>query len=696
MADSLLARAVKRVGHEQLLSSLTPAQVERLPYEWEAWARPEQLPPEGDWLFWLLLAGRGFGKSRTGAEWSRMQAHEMPGSHGALVAPTAADARDVMVKTLLACSPQWEGCTYEPSKRRVTWANGTTATLYSAEEPDRLRGPQHGWGWCFIAGTLVRLADGDAPIESLRVGDYAMTRIGRRRIIAVAARSAVIGTVKFSNGVELTGTADHPVLTNNGWTRLAELSIGSSAMMAMSTPISVSREATIGTRGGLYSGIDGSGKELTDQFQMDTRFITSMRIQAITVSKTSNASVRLSIGGDTLGQVQCGGLYTRSRSSRVASAARTWSHPGVIPVSVNHVGTSEQMNEEPPSAHAGTAASCSSQSVDTIAVSVASTWEPIGTDTVYNITVEDAHEYFANGILVHNCDEVAAWPYAEEVLDMLLMTLRVGAQPQLVLSTTPRPVPVIRRIIKDPGTRISTGSTYDNAANLSPSFIESIKTRYDGTRLGQQEIYARVLDEIEGALWNHAMIDKVRRAMPPELRRVVVAVDPSGSAKRTADEAGIVVAGIGDCPCLGRVETHAFVLADITGRYSPRDMGTKAVDAYHKWRCDRLVAEDNFGGVMVHDLIQLIDPRVSYRAVHASRGKIIRAEPVAALYEQGKVHHVGMHGPLEDELCGYAPLISTESPGRLDALVWAITDLMLGESAASFGAIAWKPPARAF
>jgi predicted phage terminase large subunit-like protein len=139
------------------------------------------------------------------------------------------------------------------------------------------------------------------------------------------------------------------------------------------------------------------------------------------------------------------------------------------------------------------------------------------------------------------------------------------------------------------------------------------------------------------------------------------------------------VAGIGR-------DGHGYVLEDLTGRYSPRDMGTKAVKAYWNHKCDRLVAEDNFGGKIIEDLVQLIDPRVAYRAVHASRGKIVRAEPVAALYEQGRVHHVGLHKELEDELCTYAPLTSTESPGRMDALVWALTDLMLGESQAKFTA----------
>jgi phage terminase large subunit-like protein len=427
MGESLASVTVKRVGEIAALSVLSYEEAAQIQYAWEIWARPEQLPPIGRWLTWLLLAGRGFGKSRTGAEWVRMKVETMPGSHGALIAPTAADARDVMVKTLTACSPNQEGLLYEPSKRLLLWANGTTATLYSAEEPDRLRGPQHHWAWC---------------------------------------------------------------------------------------------------------------------------------------------------------------------------------------------------------------------------------------------------------------DELAAWPYADEVWDMLQMTLRLGDLPQVVVSTTPRPIPIIRRLIKESSTVFTKGSTFDNAANLSEAFIATVREHYDGTRLGRQELHAEILDDIEGALWSHRLIDRYRvRDKPDAFTRMVVAVDPAGSAKKTADETGIITAGIAPCSCKGSTEAHGFVLEDLSDRYSPADMGRIAIAAYHRHKADRIVAEDNFGGKIIEDLLHLIERAVPYRAVHASRGKIIRAEPIAALYERGMVHHVGMHAKLEDELCTYTPL-EPKSPGRMDALVWALTDLMLGEGRA--------------
>jgi phage terminase large subunit-like protein len=388
------------------------------------------------------MAGRGFGKTRTGAEWARMKATTMPGSHGALVGATAADVRDVMVRALM--SP-WNGgqldevpC-YEPSKRLVTWRNGSTATTYSADEPERLRGPQHHWAW---------------P------------------------------------------------------------------------------------------------------------------------------------------------------------------------------------------------------------------------------------------------DELGSWRYPD-AWDQLQFGLRLGTRAQACVTGTPRATDLVKRILRLPSTVITRGSTFDNAANLDATSVQEMKDRYGGTRLGRQELMGELLEDVEGALWTHAMIERARRKDHPALSRIVVAVDPAGSAKRTADEAGIVVAGIGMCSCMGEPAEHAFVLEDLTGRYSPRDMGSKAVDAYHRHQADRLVAEDNFGGQIVADLIALIDRRVAYQRVHASRGKMVRAEPVAALYEQGKVHHVGMFAEMEDEQCSYSGDPSDGSPGRLDALVWAITDLMLGEPTASFGE-GFKPPRRSF
>lgn len=268
-------------------------------------------------------------------------------------------------------------------------------------------------------------------------------------------------------------------------------------------------------------------------------------------------------------------------------------------------------------------------------------------------------------------DELAAWRYPESWVQMRL-GLRLGDNPQAMVTTTPRSTQLVKELAKDPTTYVTFASTHENKKNLAKEFFDDIISQYEGTRLGRQEIYAEILEDIEGALWRHSMIEASRVREVPPFKRIVVGVDPSGSAKKTADEAGIVVAALG-------TDGHGYVLEDLSGRYSPRDMALTACDAYHRHKADRLVAEDNFGGQIVADLISLTDRRVAYRAVHASRGKIVRAEPVAALYEQGKVHHVGMLAKLEDEMCKFAPLTSTESPGRMDAMVWAFTDLMLNQ-----------------
>lgn len=441
MGVPLIEQAVKRFGVDAVVAALGEEALDRLRYEWPVWARPEQLPPPGTWSTWLLLSGRGFGKSRTGAEWCRQKAHDMPGSHGALIAPTAADARDVMVKALVDCTPPEEGLLYEPSKRALSWRNGTTATVYSAEEPDRLRGPQHHWAWG---------------------------------------------------------------------------------------------------------------------------------------------------------------------------------------------------------------------------------------------------------------DEVAAWGYAEETWDMLQMTLRLGDLPQAVATTTPRPVPLVRRLLADPSTVLTRGATFDNARNLSGAFLDAVRRQYEGTRLGDQEILGLVLDDFPGALWTQSQIDKTRVQTAPDLVRVVVAVDPSGGEGEGNDAQGIVACGKGR-------DGHGYVLADRTCKLSPDGWARAAINLYAEVKADRMLWEVNYGGAMVQATIQsaarAMGVRVNLVQVHSSRGKVVRAEPVSALYEQGRVHHVGAcrckrdipmrHvgclAELEAEQCRFTPDgVEGASPNRADALVFALTDLMVGPAPSKY------------
>jgi phage terminase large subunit-like protein len=392
--------------------------------DWRSLARPEQLPPPGKWSTWLIQAGRGWGKTRTGGEWIRGLAESGRVSRIALVAATASDARDTMIEGesgLLAIAPNSNRPIYEPSKRRLTWANGVQATAFSAEEPERLRGPQFGAAWA---------------------------------------------------------------------------------------------------------------------------------------------------------------------------------------------------------------------------------------------------------------DELAAWKNAEMTWDMLQFGMRLGRHPQQCITTTPRPSKILRALINDPNTVITRGSTFDNAANLAPSFVTKIVAKYKGTRLGRQELNAELLDDVPGALWTRDMLDAARefRRLPP-MRRIVVAVDPSGARSAEdsgADMIGIVVAGLG-------VDGRGYVLADRSCKLSPAGWGRVAVDAYREFNADRIVAERNYGGAMVQHVIRSTDPNAPYKEITASRGKVQRAEPIAAFYEQSRVSHVEGFDLLEDQMCamssnGYQ---GDGSPDRVDALVWALTELML-------------------
>ena len=388
--------------------------------DWLNFARPSQLAPPGDWTIWLILAGRGWGKTRTGAEWCRGMVEGGQSRRLALVAATASDAREVMIEGesgILAISPKWNRPEYEPSKRRLTWPNGAIATTYSAEEAERLRGPQHDAAWC---------------------------------------------------------------------------------------------------------------------------------------------------------------------------------------------------------------------------------------------------------------DELGAWKNREATWDQLMFGLRLGARPRAIVTTTPKPLKLIKDLVNRDGRDVvvTRGSTRENEKNLAPTFLNTIVGRYAGTRLGRQELEAEILEDADGALWTREVIEDNRiETAKVEFRRVVVAIDPATSSGESADETGIIVAAID-------ADGHGYVIEDATGRYTPTEWAKKAISLYRRHRADRVVAEVNQGGAMVESTLRVVDPNVSYKAVHATRGKIVRAEPVAALYDQHRIHHVGAFPQLEDQLCTFTAG-SSGSPDRLDALVWAFTDLLV-------------------
>ena len=428
----ITAQTLRELPDEQVQAALTalgPEKVAELQHSWEFWARPDQLEPRGkDWNIWLALAGRGWGKTRAGAEWVR---HRVKSGDKIIhaVAPTKGDVRKVMVEgdsgLLNVCwsgdktykgvpmgAPEWS-----PTNNTITWANGARCVFFSAEDPERLRGPQ----------------------------------------------------------------------CHSAWT-----------------------------------------------------------------------------------------------------------------------------------------------------------------------------------------DELCAWRNAQMTWDMMMFGLRLGKHPQVFITTTPKTTKLIRNIIGDPKTIVTKGSTFDNSANLADTFLDAVKATYEGTRLGRQELYAEILDEASGALWNRTLLAscEVEPDDVPDLNRIVVSIDPAVSANAESDMTGIVVAGVD-------INGKAYVLADHTDRCSPQEWAAKAIHLYHEYSADRIVAEKNQGGDMVRHTLHTEDPTVPVKLVHASRGKMARAEPVSALYEQGKVYHVRGLNDLEDQMVQWEPLGSTGSPDRLDAMVWAITDLAL-------------------
>lgn len=275
-------------------------------------------------------------------------------------------------------------------------------------------------------------------------------------------------------------------------------------------------------------------------------------------------------------------------------------------------------------------------------------------------------------------DEFAKWKKAQETFDMLQFALRLGEDPRQVVTTTPRAIKALSDLLKDKRTVQTSAPTRENAANLAASFLETVSERYGDSWLGRQELDGEFLEDIPGALWSRVALEEGRRDAAPELDRIIVAVDPPVTGTKQADACGIVVVG---ATLQGEPrDWRGYVLEDASlEAASPAEWASVALDRMRYWKADRLVAEVNQGGDLVESVMRQIDPLVPYRAVRASRGKVARAEPVAALYEQGRVTHVGLWPDLEDQMCGMARsgFTGTGSPDRVDALVWALTDLMI-------------------
>lgn len=275
-------------------------------------------------------------------------------------------------------------------------------------------------------------------------------------------------------------------------------------------------------------------------------------------------------------------------------------------------------------------------------------------------------------------DELASWE-SFDAFDQTMFGLRLGHRPRAVVTTTPRPVGVIKELLGRVGkdVALSTGSTYDNAANLPESFFRRLRERYEGTRLAEQELHAKLLLDVPGALWSYATIRRWEGGELPPLERVVVAIDPAVTSSAKSDETGIVVAG----RIAGMSPIQGIVLEDGSLRGTPHEWGKKAIDLYRKWHADRIVAEVNNGGELVVQNLRTIDPNVPVTTVHASRGKLTRAEPISALYEQSRVSHATRFAALEEQMTTYDGGPGLKSPDRMDALVWALTELLMKKGA---------------
>lgn len=435
--SSLAARlaSLPEAQRKELLKQMSQTDMEALLYRWDFWARSNQLPPKGDWNVWLILSGRGYGKTRCGAEWVRSIAcGKTPLSAGqcrriAIVGETAADCRDVLAQGdsgVLAVHPKDYRPVYRPSTRSLVWPNGAQAFFYNGTEPDQLRGPQHDACWC---------------------------------------------------------------------------------------------------------------------------------------------------------------------------------------------------------------------------------------------------------------DEIAKYRYGKDCWDQIQFGLRLGEHPQQVITTTPRPIPLIKELIAEshePGSKIivTRGSTFENRANLAGTFLEAIERRYAGSRLGRQELDGELIDDVPNALWTRAMIDAERKRLSDELpamQRIVVAIDPAAKKSSEGDdtsETGIAVAGLG-------TDGRGYLIDDRSCRLGPTGWAGVALAAYDYYEADAIVAEINQGGDMVEAVIKAVNPKVKVIKVRATRGKVLRAEPISALYAQGRISHVGSFPMLEDQMIQFTSF-GIEGDGdadRVDALVWAFTEL---------------------
>jgi len=625
--------------------------------------------------------------TRMGSEWviERAKAGKGPIS---LVGQTSADVRDVMVEagpsSIMMCSPPDFMPLYEPSKRRLTWPNGVTATTFSGDEPGQLRGPQ---SQCLVAGTKVIVDGKERNIETLSVGTEVLTRFGYFEVEAVRDYQSEVGSVKFSNGSSLRGTFNHPVwsLDRNDWIWMRNLREKETVTTGMSQKMVTSVAGLIEKQ---LSSTDGCGPILMDQFQKGLSFTIRMGTDRITVLPTWKLFQTQITQNCTL-EMAIRELLTEPMSKNVFlvdenTLLRKITGQG----SVKNVAPEKLKREGKRFGHVVTVGKNFCLVSETSVANVVSTWGGVGSETVYSLQVAGPREYIANDIVVHNTvwiDELPKFDDPQEAFDQVSFGLRIG-DARCLITTTPTPHKIIKELYTDAinqktlksgakRVHLITGSTMDNSDNLDPDALEDMVAKYEGTRLGEQELHGKILWEAENALWKQSDIDRDRtvESQVPHFRMSCIGVDPTvgDPGKTVIDECGIMTGGLG-------YDGHGYLTGDYTFKGTPAQWAGKIAALLNNGAFDFVVAEKNNGGLLVTETLKSYGvPEARIILVHASQGKLTRAEPISLLSEQGKIHHVGEYVQLEQELVCYEG--KGRSPNRLDAFVWLFTFLLLGK-----------------
>jgi phage terminase large subunit-like protein len=681
---------------------------DKLRYDWRRNARPEQLAPNFDWTVWLLLTGRGWGKTRTGAETTRAWG-ESARMQIAVIAPTHREARNVCFEApsagLLACIPPDQVKRYNraPGNVELELKNGTTFRAFSAEQPESLRGYAFDKAWCIAKGEIVLTKRGEIPIEDVRVGDLAWTRQGWKPVSATGLTKRAAECIRLiGEHGSLTCTPDHKVWIDGAWRRADQAVPGSSLLgwnLSQGHPGASSgtvnagtetrRTVTTETAPASFS-TSPSGSPITGRSLTGITSITLTTTDRTMSSPTFSWSTTSSIGATTKSSVAAGGKTTRParRHSAERGSSGTPDSRSNGPVITAAAPTSApacERNTVRPDAPRPTQPAWQPNSVIRV--------EPAGTHDVYDITVEDAHEFVANGTLVHNCDEYSSWPMAsaQAVWDNLWFTLRESDKAQVVVTTTPKPLPHVKQLYErakeDPAIVLTRGHMRDNAANLGVEALRQLEHAYSGTRLGRQELAGELMEDVLGALWQLWMFElpgiRLNPTDLPDLERIVVAVDPATTSGEGADASGITVAGCDNGNVLrwnDNPRKHGYVLHSEAFRGLPEATMRRAVSLYRKYRADAIVVENNNGGDYLPAVIRQVDPGVNIKTVFASRGKRARAEPISSLYEQFRVHHVGdpaMFAALEEQMTTWVDAPGQSSPDVLDSAVWGLTELLV-------------------